>query len=218
MDASPRWPLASWQLRVTSALSHPDSASAWNAGLWPSPLKRTGHLKASSTHDSWDSLHGWGMGQGLVFHTALQLSSLPGKEGRNCQSQEWGSLSESKQRTWEVAEERFSLLLSLAWADACFETRRQTHNKKSASLPPRSIYFPLTNSDFIFLPVQNFFSFSFKLSPGQRGKRLFAHVLICQTRHCHALTTILGTSPCLPRLQPKGNFPTQLSPSPNTLF
>lgn len=51
MDACPRWPLASWQLRVTSALSHPDSASTWNAGLWPSPLKRTRHLKASKSHD-----------------------------------------------------------------------------------------------------------------------------------------------------------------------
>lgn len=102
--------------------------------------------------------------------------------------------------------------------NACFETRRQKHNKNlPPSLPDLSISLWQTVISFFF-PSRIFFYFSFKLSPGQRGKRLFAHVLICQTGHRRALTTILGTSPRLPQLQPKGNFPTQLSPSPNTLF
>lgn len=210
------WPLASWQLRVISALSHPDPAPAWNAGLWPSSLKRASNFKAIAPMTPETTFTRMGHGTGTGF--SHSCAALHGKEGRNCQSHEWGSLSVSKQGSWEVADENFSLWLSLAWADACFETRRQKHNKNlPPSLPDLSISLWQTVISFFF-PSKFFFSFSFKLSPGQRGKRLFAHVLICQTRHHHTLTTVLGTSPCLPPLQPKGNFPTQLSPSPNTLF
>lgn len=175
MDVFPRWPLASWQLRVTSALSHPDPAPTQNAGLWPSPSKRTGHFKASSTHGSWDSLHedrawdrDWLFTQPCRSHPC---TALPGKEGRNCQSHGWGSLPVSKQGPWEVACEGFSILLSLAWADACFETRRQKHNKNlPPSLPDLSISLWQTVISFFF-PSRIFFSFSFKLSPGQRGKK-----------------------------------------------
>lgn len=223
MDVFPRWPLASWQLRVTSALSHPDPAPTQNAGLWPSPSKRTGHFKASSTHGSWDSLRedrawdrDWLFTQPGRSHPC---TALPGKEGRNCQSHGWGSLPVSKQGPWEVACEGFSILLSLAWADACFETRRQKHNKNlPPSLPDLSISFWQTVISFFF-PSRIFFFLSLlNWAQANVAKRLFAHVLICQTCHRHALTTILGKSSCLPQLQPKENFPTQLSPSPNTLF
>lgn len=92
--------------------------------------------------------------------------------------------------------------------------------KKSASLPPRSIYFPLTNSDFIFLPIQDLFFFSL-LNWAQANVAKDSLLMSLFVKH-----TITAPSPPFWEqalaftgwLQPKGNFPTQLSPSPNALF
>lgn len=205
MDACPRWPLASWQLRVTSALSHPDSASTWNAGLWPSPLKRTRHLKASKSHD-------WCFTQLCSSHPCMAR-----KQGiARAMSEGPSPRANSVLERWL----RRVFPFCFPWPGQMPVLKLEGKHIIKICLPPSQIYlFPFDKQWFHFSSrPEFFFSFSFKLSPGQRGKRLFAHVLICQTRHYHALTTILGTSPCLPRLQPKGNFPTQLSPSPNTLF
>lgn len=85
-----------------------------------------------------------------------------------------------------------------------FWTRRQKHNKNlPPSLPDLSISLWQTVISFFF-PSKIFFSFSFKLSPGQRGKRLFAHVLICQTRHHHALTPFWEQVLAFPRCSQRG--------------
>ena len=99
---------------------------------------------------------------------------------------------------------------------ACFETTRQKQLIKIC-LPPSQIYlFPFDKQWFHFSSRPGFFfSFSFKVSPSQRGKKLFARVLICQTRHRRTLTTILGTSPCLHWLtSAEGELPNTTLPQP----
>lgn len=89
-------------------------------------------------------------------------------------------------------------------------------------LPPSQIYvFPFDKQWLhFFFPSRFVFFFSFKVSSSQRGKRHFAHVLICQTRHHCTLSAIPGTSPRLHWLtSAEAELPSTTLPQPqSTLF